>query len=140
VVELRSTTARIGAVFYVIWGVLHLNAARTIFTLGQPLNPGMVQARLYQDAWNILFGAITVIAVGTTMNWRNSRTGFWINLVLVVLLDLAFVIYILVPGYAPLWPGLEGPVAGLIAVAFSTVGLIGPRQQPTDQKRQKATH
>ena len=63
----------------------------------------MVQAGIFQDAWNILMGAIIVITIAATMNWRNSRTDLWINLTLVSLLDIPFILFVIVPGYAPLW-------------------------------------
>lgn len=120
---MNQLAARIGAIFYVIWGVVHINAAYGLLKLGQGLSAGMVQARIYQDAWNILFGALAVIVIGVTMNWRNSRTGFWTNLTLVSLLDIAFILFVIVPGYAPLWPGLEGPIAWVIAATGTAVGL-----------------
>ena len=120
---MNQLAVRIGAIFYVIWGIVHINAAYGLLKLGQSLSAGMVQARIYQDAWNILFGALAVIIIGVTMNWRNSRTGFWTNLALVSLLDIAFILFVIVPGYAPLWPGLEGPIAWVIAASCTAVGL-----------------
>jgi hypothetical protein len=121
--------AKIGAVFYVIWGVVHINAAYGLLKLGQSVNPSMVQARVFQDSWNILFGALTVIVVGIVLNWRNSRTGYWINLILVSLLDIPFVLFVIVPGYAPLWPGLQGPIAWVLAAFFSTVAIVTGRRE-----------
>jgi hypothetical protein len=118
---------KIAAIFYVIWGIVHVNAAYGLLRLGRSLDPGMVQARIFQDAWNILAGAIVVIIIGAAMNLRNSTTGFWINLTLVSLLDIAFVLFVIVPGYAPLWPGLQGPIAWVIAAFFSTLGLTARR-------------
>ena len=46
--------ARLGAVAYVLWGLLHLQAARLVYMLGDSLEPGMVQGRIYQDAFNLL--------------------------------------------------------------------------------------
>ena len=63
---------RIGAVMYVIWGVLHIRAATLVYQLGQTLEPGMVQGRVLQGAWNLLFFALVAIVVGVWMNWRNS--------------------------------------------------------------------
>lgn len=131
---MSRVAAKIGAVFYVIWGIVHINAAHALLKLGQSLDPGMVQARVFQDAWNILVGAIAVIVVGIAMNWRNSKVGFWINLTLVSLLDIAFVLFVIVPGYAPLWPGLQGPIAWVIAVFFSTVGLATGRRTATTSR------
>jgi hypothetical protein len=127
---MNQLAARIGAIFYVIWGIVHINAAYGLLKLGQSLSAGMVQARIYQDAWNILFGALAVIVIAVTMNWRNSRTGFWTNLTLVSLLDIAFILFVIVPGYAPLWPGLEGPIAWVIAASCTAVGLAA-RTTPT---------
>ncbi|MEU7043723.1 hypothetical protein AB0A77_21985 [Streptomyces varsoviensis] len=115
--------AKLGAVFYVIWGIVHISAAYGLLKLGQSLDPGMVQARVFQDAWNILMSALAVIVIGALMNWRNSTTGYWINLILVTLLDIAFVLFVIVPGYAPLWPGLAGPIAWVIAAFFSTLAF-----------------
>jgi hypothetical protein len=122
---MNGLPVKIGAIFYVIWGLVHINAAYALLKLGQSVDPSLVQARVFQDAWNILVGAIAVIIVGVTMNWHNSRTGFWINLTVVSLLDIPFVLFVIVPGYAPLWPGLQGPIAWAIAAVFSAVGLAG---------------
>ena len=127
---MNGLAAKIGAIFYVVWGLVHINAAYALLKLGQSVDPSMVQARVFQDAWNILVGAIAVIIVGVTMNWHNSRTGFWINLAVVSLLDIPFILFVIVPGYAPLWPGLQGPIAWVIAAVFSAVGLAGRRSSP----------
>ena len=60
--------ARLGAVAYVLWGLLHLQAARLVYTLGDSLEPGMVQGRIYQDAFNLLFFALFGIAVAVMLN------------------------------------------------------------------------
>ncbi|MER7409456.1 hypothetical protein [Streptomyces cacaoi] len=125
---MTGITAKLGAVFYVIWGLVRIKAAHGLLELGQSLDPGMVQARVYQDAWNILMSAIAVILIGILMNWRNSTTGYWINLVLVTVLDIAFVLFVIVPGYAPLWPGLEGPIAWVIAAVLSTLAFTSRRR------------
>ena len=84
----------------------------------------MIQARIYQDAAIILTGAVVVIVIALTMNWRNSAAGYWVNLGLVFFLDLSFVLFVLDPGLAPLWPGLQGPIAFAIAATFSGVALV----------------
>ncbi|WP_193096759.1 hypothetical protein [Brevibacterium sp. FME17] len=125
---MNHITARIGAIFYVIWGLVHIAAAYQLLQLGQSLDPGMVQARIFQDSWNILMGALASVAVGATMNWRNSWTGYWINLILVTTLDVAYIAFVVVPGYAPLWPGLAGPILWVLAAIASTVGIVGARR------------
>jgi len=116
--------AKLGAVTYVLWGLMHIQAARFVFMLGQTLEPGMVQGRIYQDAWNLLFFALFGIVVAVTLNWKNSRLGYWLNLVVVSAGDIGFIITILVPGYIPLLPGGLGPVLWVIALIFSTLGIM----------------
>ena len=115
---------RIGAVMYVVWGVLHVNAALKVYQLGETLDPAMVQGRLFQSAWNLLFFAVVAIVVGALFNWRNSRLGYWINLITVSATDIGFILFILVPGYLSLWPGVLGPVFWVLGAIFATIGYL----------------
>jgi len=38
--------AKLGAITYVLWGLLHIEAARRVYMLGQSLEPGMLKARI----------------------------------------------------------------------------------------------
>ena len=114
---------KIGAVFYLLWGVLHVKAAVATYQLGATLEPGLVQGRVYQDAWNLLFFAIAVSLVAIMLNWRNSRLGFWLNLGMATVTDLGFILHILVPGHLSLIPGIVGPVLWLLAVIFTFISI-----------------
>ena len=114
---------RIGAVMYIIWGVLHVNAALKVYELGGTVDPGMVQGRLFQGAWNLLVFAVVAVAVAAWLNWRNSRSGYWINLVAVSATDVGFIWFVLMPGYLPMMPGVLGPVFWVLGVIFTTIGL-----------------
>ncbi len=124
----RSVVAHISAVVYVLWGLLHLQAAFFVYKLGASLAPGMLQGRMFQNAWNLLFASVVAIAVAVAMNWRNRRDGYWINASLVGLVDLGFIFFVLMPGYLPPWPGILGPVTWLLAWALSTVAYLQNRQ------------
>ena len=115
--------ARIGAVLYILWGILHIVAAYKVFALGQTLEQGMVQGRLYQDAWNLLFFALFGIVVAVLYNWKNSKIGYWLNLVVISVADIGFIITVLMPGYLPLFPGALGPILWLLALTFSTIAI-----------------
>tara|TARA_B100001013_G_scaffold209836_1_gene127545 strand:- start:98 stop:487 length:390 start_codon:yes stop_codon:yes gene_type:complete len=116
--------AKVGAVAYVMWGILHIQAARLVFLLGGSLEPGMVQGRIYQDAFSLLFFAIFGIAVAVWLNWQNSRLGYWLNLVVISAADIGFIVYVLLPGYVPLVPGGLGPLLWVVAIIFSTLGIL----------------
>jgi hypothetical protein len=120
--------AKLGSVTYILWGILHIEAARKVYLLGQTLDPGMLQGRIFQDAWNLLFFAIFGIVVAIFLNWKNSRLGYWMNLTVVSAGDIGYIVFVLVPGYVPFMPGALGPILWILAVLFSTVGIVLARQ------------
>ena len=115
--------ARAGAVVYVLWGILHVEAARRVYELGQTLDPGMIQARIFQDAWNLLFFAVFGIVVAVVYNWKNSRMGFWLNATVISAGDIGFILALLIPGYLPWVPAGLGPLLWIIALALTYAGL-----------------
>jgi hypothetical protein len=119
-----NATSKIGAVFYVIWACLHLLAANSVYVLGRSLDPSMVQGWVFQDAFNLLFFSIIAISVAVTLNWRNSVWGYWINFATVGIADIGFILFVLIPGYAPVWPSVLGPVFWMLATIFSTIALL----------------
>ena len=121
---MNNLFAKLGAITYVLWGILHIEAARRVFVLGQTLEPGMVQGRIFQDAWNLLFFAIFGIVIAIFLNWKNSRPGYWLNLVVVSAGDIGYIVFVLIPGYVPLMPGALGPILWLLAVLFSTIAIM----------------
>jgi hypothetical protein len=123
-----NTISKIGAVFYIIWACLHLLAAYSVYVLGRSLGSSMVQGRVLQDAWNLLFFSIIAIYVAATLNWRNSVWGYCINFATVGIADTGFIFFVLVPGYTPVWPGILGPVFWVLATISSTVALLTRNQ------------
>ncbi len=124
--------AKLGAVTYVLWGLLHLQAARLVYMLGQNLDPGIVQGRIYQDAWNLLFFALFAIIVAVFLNWKNSRLGFWLNLIVVSAADIGFIVAVLIPGYVPLVPAGLGPLLWVLALVFSFMGILKANGKTAD--------
>jgi hypothetical protein len=130
----RSSVSKlsvVGAICYAIWGCLHLQAAYAVYHVGAALEPGMVQGRVFQDAWNLLFFGVTAIAVALTLNIRNNAWGYWINLGILALADTGLIIFVLIPGYMPLWPGLAGPILWVLGWALTTLAYLrrgNPRQ------------
>jgi len=125
---MKNYAHRIGAVMYFIWGLLHLKAAYSVYQLGTSLEARMVQGRIFQDAWNLLFFALVGITVAVVYNWHNSRLGYWINLITVSVTDIGFIAFVMVPGYLPVFPGIMGPVFWVLGAVFSTIGLNSPQK------------
>ena len=53
---------RLGATFYVIWGVLHVNAAYMLYQMGVAMDPSVLEARISQAAWHLLFFGVVAIS------------------------------------------------------------------------------
>jgi hypothetical protein len=105
--RMAEYAARIGAVFYVLWGVFHLVAANAVYALAEQ-STGLLRARLLQDAFYLLFFAVAGILMAVIMNWRNDKQGFWMNGTLIAFADIPFVLFVLAPGLIPWWPGRCG--------------------------------
>jgi len=121
---MEKIPAKLGAVLYVLWGLLHFTAAYSVYKLAHELPATMAQGRLMQTAFYLSAFASTAIVLALVLNWRNDRLGFWINGVMVSIADIPFILFVLIPGYAPWWPGLLGPV--LWIAAFSITGCHRP--------------
>jgi hypothetical protein len=129
-----NANSRIGAILYIIWACLHLMAAHSVYVLGRSLESSMLQGRIFQAAWNLLFFSIAAIGVAVALNWRNSTWGFWINFAVVGVADVGFIFFVLAPGYMPIWPGLLGPVVWVLATIFSAIALVTrPKNSVTNQ-------
>ena len=115
--------AKIGAVLYIIWGLLHLVAAYQEFALGATLEPGLVRGKINQEAWDLVFFALFGIVVAIRYNWNNDRLGYWLNLIVISGADIGFVIFVLIPGYVSFLTGILGPVFWISAAIFSTLGI-----------------
>jgi hypothetical protein len=114
---------KIGAIFYILWGILHLLGAANGFRLAGVLDPGLIQGKLLQHAWNTgLFGAFG-LTVAILLNWKNSRTGYWLNLLVLGVTDLGYVLFVVLPGYVSPVEGWSGPVLWLLGAVFTTLGV-----------------
>ncbi len=120
--------AKIGALFYVLWGLLHYTAAYGVYQVGLSVPSGIVQGRLFQEAFYLVAFATSGIVVAITMNWHNTRAGFGLNALILAVGDIPFILFVLFPGYAPFWPGISGPALWVAGMIFTGLGQIRPLQ------------
>jgi hypothetical protein len=122
---MEKITAKLGTVLYVCWGLLHFTAAYGVYRLAQNSPATMAQGRLMQTAFYLTAFAATAIVLALTLNWRNDRLGFWLNGIMVGIADIPFILFVLIPGYAPWWPGLLGPVLWIAAFSVTSLARMG---------------
>jgi hypothetical protein len=117
-----STTvyARLGAVFFALWGVFHVYVAWQIYTLALT-QTGIAQGRTLQLAAYMLTIALFAIAIALRRNWRNDRLGYWLNLAVVSWADIIWVVVVVLPGYVSLARGLIPPTFWLAGALCSSL-------------------
>jgi hypothetical protein len=118
---LLRNSNRLGAIFYVLWGLLHLYAAYVSYKLGVDEATGFAQGKLFQNAWNLAYISLFGIFVAVVWNWRNSALGYWLNAVTISATDIGFIVLIMAPGYST---DVLGPVLWLLGLGFTTVGYV----------------
>jgi hypothetical protein len=147
---LKRYTHKIGAVCYVLWGIVHLGVGAVMLyrlateggtaALAQsssaipaeelPQNlTGAASALVGQNAWNLMVFGCFALVVAVTLNWNNSRLGYWLNLAVVSAVDVGFIYAFVLPGYIRLSDGLPGPALWVLAVIFSTIGFMANSEE-----------
>ena len=104
-------------------GCFPLGGANAVYGLAEQ-STGMVRGRLLQDAFYVLFFALAGILMAVILNWRNDKQGYWMNGTLIAFADIPFVLFVLVPGLIPWWPGLAGPLLWLIAFLLTSIARV----------------
>ncbi len=116
--------SQIGAVFYVLWGLLHLVASFQVLKLGTGQTSGMIQGRIYQHAWNLACIAVVVPVIAVVYCWNNNLLGYWLNLTTTSVTDIGFILCIMVPRHLPMKFSIPGPFLWMLGVIFSTLGIL----------------
>jgi hypothetical protein len=122
--NMNTKLVRIGAVFYILWGVLHVIAGLQGF-----INPpeqaavGYVAASLMQHSYNLIWFGVVSVIIAVFWIWRLDKTGYWMNLVLVSLADIGWLVFVVFPGHYDFVEGMIGPILWAFAVVFTTLGF-----------------
>lgn len=115
--------ARIGAVFYVLWSLLHLLVPFMIYNdLAGSLDEGIVRGRIEQTAVFMALVAALSLFTAVRLNWKNSENGFWLNLYLVTGSDLPWIFILVIPGHEAIgdaWPGLVTWGGGVVFTSLA---------------------
>lgn len=114
------------AVLYVLWGVLHMGLGVSMVVCdlsgGMPDGELAAESLLYFVCVSVLGGQAIFVAV--TMNRVNSRVGYWLNVVVLGVVDVGFFVFLVVPGYVDVVGGTAGPVVWLVASGCATAALF----------------
>lgn len=145
--------ARAGAIMYVLWGILHIvvGAIPLISLLNRgpaamfsfynlEIDPVAVGAQ-WQHAANLVaehaleliaFGIMAII-VAVALNWQNDPLGFWLNFIVLGIVDLAFVFSEMVPGYVSVGQTIIGPVLYVLGAVLTGAALLAGQRSERPQ-------
>ncbi len=128
--------AKVGAVFYALWGLLHIvgglailatlqtsaAAGFSLFAATQADYPPLAAAILGFHAFNIFWIGLLVTVIAVRLNWNNDRLGAYLNFALAGCADLGLVVFLLAPGFVTWWEASQGLGLFLVALVFTALG------------------
>ncbi|WP_299730656.1 hypothetical protein [uncultured Tateyamaria sp.] len=127
-----TVTAKIGAVGFGLWALLHIvgagailaavmsggpEAGYVIYGVGEGALPAATGAILGYFAFLLLAIALVVGGIAARMNWNNSEAGLAINTGIVLVIEIGLILFLLIPGHLPFMQALPGFV-------FFAIGVI----------------
>ncbi|MBL8018570.1 MAG: hypothetical protein JNM27_02810 [Leptospirales bacterium] len=136
--------ARIGALFYVLWGLVHILGGTAMLHASQnppefismlsgvqadsanaPADMELISKNVFAfHSFNIAWMGVLAVSIAALLNWKNSGAGFWINLSLVGLADTGLIIFMVIPGVIKISDAWIGPTLFAFALAFSVRGRL----------------
>jgi hypothetical protein len=121
----------IAAGLYTLWGLLHVGLGAGMSWA--MLAPGTPSGELEAESAMFFLSAMVfggqAIVVALTLNRFNDRLGYWLNLTVLGVIDAAFLVLMVLPGYVGVIGGLSGPVLWAAAALISTIALrTAPRR------------
>ncbi|NNG15271.1 MAG: hypothetical protein HKM89_02240 [Gemmatimonadales bacterium] len=137
---------KIGAVFYILWGLIHVLGGAIMFqrisadgAMGgaavmapvvpiaeqAPIPMGLADGVFLYHAWNILWFGLFAIVVAVLLNWKNSRLGYWANFAVLGAAEIGLIAAMIWPGHMKAGPDtLSGLVLWALGVLFTTMGYL----------------
>ncbi len=135
---MRSTKAlalKAAAILWVVWGLVHMLAGFIVLSsdatggfqaIADAVDPealaldypAAVGGVLNQHGWNLGWGGVATI-VGAVFIWRQNFTAIWVTGLIGGMLDVGYLVYVDLPGYAQFVPGTVMTIVSATAVVLS---------------------
>lgn len=140
---MRKNAHKIAAVVYMLWGAIHIlggaammsasrqgpdtfvqmltgNASEAFGALQESLGVRAATEVFAFHSFNIIWLGALAILTALFLNWKNYRSGYWLNLAIVGCADLGLILFMVVPGVMSISDAWIGPALFVIAIFFST--------------------
>lgn len=108
--------ARIGAIAYALWSVLHIVLGVTRLA-DRAADGSLAEAtgRLAQGHWTLLYLGVFGLIL-SLYNWKNSAVAYWVAAFIISAEDIGFLLF-------PVWQGGTGFPAAVIGPGLWVIGL-----------------
>jgi hypothetical protein len=131
----KALALKAATVLWIIWGLVHMLAGILILggdtasgfqaiadaidpeTLAMDY-PAAVGGVLNQHAWNLAWGGAATI-IGAVFIWRKNFTAIWVTGMIGGLLDIGYLVFVDLAGYANFVPGTIMTIISATAVILS---------------------
>lgn len=116
--------AKIGAVAYALWSVLHIVLGVTRLA-DRAADGTLAEAtgRLAQGHWTLLYLGVFGLIV-SYFNWKNSTAAYWVAAFIISAEDIGFILFPVLQGGTPFPASVIGPGLWLIGLTFTTVAFL----------------
>lgn len=136
--------ARIGATFFILWGLLHIAGGMSIlwavfespergFAIYEESSSpytSLAGSILGYLAYSLAWIGMIVTIVGIRYNWNNNRYGLIINTTLIGMTDLGLIAFLVLPGFVSWAEAASGLLLFVGAVIFGSVACRSAHRTP----------
>ena len=131
----KALALKAATVLWIIWGLVHMLAGVLILAgdttsgfqaIADAVDPETlvldyapaVGGVLGQHAWNLAWGGAATI-IGAVFIWRKNFTAIWVTGMIGGLLDIGYLVFVDLAGYANFVPGTVMTIISATAVVMS---------------------
>lgn len=113
--------AKIGAISYGLWSLLHIVLG--IQRLTARMNDNLLAeaaGRLAQSHWTLIYIGLFGLII-SYFNWKNTKWAYWVALFIISAEDIGFILFPVMQGGLEFPKSVIGPALWLIGLLFTTI-------------------
>lgn len=119
--------AKIGAVSYGLWSVLHIVLGVSRLS-ERASNEALSEAagRLAQGHWTLFYLGVLGLIL-SYFNWQNNKAAYWVAAFVISFEDIGFLLFPVLYGGTPFPASAIGPALWLIGLSFTSFAYFKHR-------------
>lgn len=143
--EHHRIALKASAISWMVWGAVHMLAGVIVLSadasggfqaIADAVDPDLIETDyhpavagvLNQHGWNLGWGGLATI-IGAAFIWRENATAIWVTAMVGGLLDIGYLVFVDIPGFARFMPGTLMTFLSASAIALSFWAWWGMRSE-----------